>query len=1149
MTSHRELGEPASAVEIARLVEQIREADERLDALLGGEVDSVTAGNGKTFLFQRAQEQLRLSETAHRDAIFAALPAHVALLDGQGVIVSVNAAWKKFAVENGMQGPGHGLGTSYLAVCNQGADCGSAEAAQVARGLRELLAGQSRIFEIEYPCHSPDQERWYSLRAAPMGDGAVSGAVVMHHDITARVRAARDLAALSLETARRERMLNTALSAITDFTYLIDARGRLLFANQGVLDLWGISLEQAIGKDSYDLGYPTLSAGKIQAQIRSVFATGKTVKGEVGYVRPAGPGGFYAYVFSAAFAADGSVDFVVGCTSDITQRRRSELALRESFAEFRTLAAAMPQIVWATTPRREAVYLNAQWMDYTGLSLSEGLGAGWQDAIHPDDRPRAAEAFDRATAGAYSYEARLRRAGGAYRWWLVRAVAVSDDAGAVLKWIGTCTDIDDLKLAEIEVSRTNRELQWQRAELRLVLDLVPAMIWFKDAKGKILRINERGARSFGRSVSELEASSIYDVFPRATAARYREDDGEIIRTGRPILGVVESRTDPDGSEVWTQKDKVPFHDESGAVAGIVVMVIDISERKRDQDALRELNAQLEDRVRRRTAELNLARDDAENANQAKSEFLATMSHEIRTPMSGLLGLLELLALGGLDAEQRSTLAVARESGDALMRIINDILEFSRIEANSLELNLLAGSVTTVVASACRLHAQVASAKNLVLHSRIAPEISPYLSFDPLRLGQILNNFLNNAIKFTAAGHIDIAVELVNRQDDVEELRFTVSDTGIGMTPDQVDRLFQPFMQAAAGTAARFGGTGLGLVISRRLAELMGGTVEVESEAGVGTCLSLRLCFEICDAAGPVRSERTDADALEKLLEGRRAAPTVAAAQADGSLLLIVDDHPTNRMVLMRQAASLGYAAESVADGAQALTAWRSGRFAAVLSDCSMPVMDGYQLARSIREAEWQQAAGRIPIIACTANALPSATDLCLNSGMDDCLLKPASLADLSAVLGRWVPLAGGTEHRSPDAAAPQPVPQPRPGLARGAQGLLDLLLLSEISGGDPLAQAEMLLDFRHVNETDAAALRQAAAGGNFARVTEFSHRIKGSSQMLGASLLGQACARIEAAGAARDAAGLVPAMSSFETELVRLNGYLEMFPTARAQRT
>jgi PAS domain S-box-containing protein len=1129
-----------------RAVEALRQADARVEALLGGARDSVTAANGQTFLLQRAQARLLGRDAAQQQAILTALPAHVVLLDGDGIIVSVNAAWKQFGDDNGLQSARHGLGASYLDACDDGSAAGDAIAVEAADGIRAVLGGQVGTFELEYPCHSPTQERWFSLRVCAPGDASLPGAVVTHHDITPwikqRIEAAGKLTRLSLETERRERMLNTAMSSISDYSYIFDARGRLLFANKTVLALWGVSLEQAIGKDLYDLGYPAESAQRIQAEVQSVFATGNALKGELDYVNPVGVHGIYAYEFTAALGADGGIEFVVGCSSDVTQRRRAELALQESVAEFRTLAAAMSQLVWVTTPQREAIYLNQQWMDYTGLSLGEGLGQGWHRVVHPDDLQRIAHGFEKASGGAFSLEAKLRRADGVYRWWLIRAVAQLDETGAVLKWIGTSTDIDDLKQAEIEVLRTNRELQRQRAELRIVLDLVPAMIWFKDIDGTILRVNERAARSVGRTVTELEGASIAQVFSGALAAQFRAGIAEIVQTGRPIVGVVERHIDPHGCEGWLQRDKVPFFDEDGEVAGIVAMSVDITERKRDQDALRELNAGLEDRVRRRTAELDLARSDAERANRAKSDFLATMSHEIRTPMSGMLGLLELLELGSLDADQHSTLSVARDSGKALMRIIDDILDFSKIEANSLELNLVASSVASVVTNACRLHAQVSASKGLALRTDVSAQISPLLSFDPLRLGQILNNLLSNAIKFTAAGRVDVSVELVGRCGDVQELRFVVRDTGIGMTPAQVGRLFQPFAQAAAETCAQFGGTGLGLVISRRLAELMGGTVEVESELGVGTSVSLRLPFEICQATGPGRSDNADQEALRTLVAGRRAAPSVEAAQAEGSLLLIVDDHPTNRMVLMRQAASLGYAAEVADDGAQALIALRSGRFAAVITDCTMPVMDGYQLAHAIREQEWQAGSdGRIPIVACTANALPSAAERCIGAGMDACLVKPASLADLSALLDRWVPLAGEAR-ASQAAAAPARVAGPR------GQGLLDLVLLAEICGGDQMAQAEMLLEFRRANGSDASALRRAVAAQDFAAIANWSHRIKGSSLMLGATLLADVCARIEAAGAARDAAALGIAMDSFEVESLRLSGYLDMFPNLKRER-
>ena len=1072
-------------------------------------------------------------ELALQGAILDALPANIALLDGEGVIVSVNAAWKRFAQENGMSWTNHGLGANYLDACDWHHDSDPARNAGVAERILAVMRGDADHYLLEYPCHSPTEQRWFLMRVTGLPDG-MRGAVVMHSNITERVLIAQELRALSLRTELRERLLNTALSSITDYTYVIDQQGRLLFANQNVLDLWGVTLDQAVGRNSYDLGYPPELAARVQAQIESVFSTGQRQTDTLAYDSPAGVSGFYEHVFSPALAPDGSVDFVVGSARDITHRKRSELALQENFAEFKTLAAAMPQIVYVTTPQREAIYFNQQWRDYSGMSSADSLGRGWQQAIHPQDAVPAEQAWQRSMAGTYNHEVRMRRADGCYRWWLVRAVSLCDDAGIVLKWIGTFTDIDDLKQAEIGISRVNRELRQQRTELRVLFDLVPASIWFNDIHNTILRVNERGARSVGRSVSEVEGKSIADVYPRKVAAAYLASDREIIRTGTPSLGKIERLVDDLGLETWIQKDKVPFRDESGKVAGIVVISHDITERKRDQDALRELNAELEDRVRRRTAELSLAREEAESANRAKSEFLATMSHEIRTPMGGMLGMLELLGLSGLDAAQRSTLAVARESGGALLRIIDDILDFSRIEADGLELNLVAASVQEVVASACSLHARMASSKNLSVQFVVASGISPLLLFDPLRLGQILNNFLSNAIKFTERGQVEIKVELAGRHDGIEDLRVVVQDTGIGMTPDQVRRLFQPFVQAASDTSSRFGGTGLGLVISRRLAELMGGTVSIDSAPGRGTSLTLLVSFEHCDAQTLPRLPcPTEQRALDLLMAGRREAPSARDAEAEGSLILVVDDHPTNRMVLLRQVASLGYAAEAANDGVEALQAWMTGRFAVVITDCNMPQMNGYELAGAIRRIEAERGLRRVPIVACTANALPAATERCMRVGMDDCLIKPACLADVSEILAQWLPLAPVVRT---NATAPEPAP-PRPGTGNAAP-LIDLSLLAEISGGDPVAQADMLAEFGRVNQLDGAALRQAVARVDFQRAMEFSHRIKGSSLMLGAALLAEASGRVESASVAGDEAGLLEAMHGFETELVRLNLHL-----------
>ncbi|QJW85324.1 hypothetical protein HK414_23895 [Ramlibacter terrae] len=329
-------------------------------------------------------------------------------------------------------------------------------------------------------------------------------------------------------------------------------------------------------------------------------------------------------------------------------------------------------------------------------------------------------------------------------------------------------------------------------------------------------------------------------------------------------------------------------------------------------------------MRERTAELAVARDEAEKANRAKSTFPATMSHEIRTPMTGLLGLMELLDLSHLDNEQRSTLRVARESGEALKAIIDGILDFSKIEANSLELDPAPASLRALVAGIGRLHAPVASSKNVLLTTFVDPTIGDPLRFDALRLGQILNNFVGNAIKFTEQGTITVAAELVQRAGGKELLRVWVRDTGVGIEPDRVDRLFQPFAQAHANTSSRYGGTGLGLFIARRLAELMQGKVELTSRPGMGTTITLTVAFDVCEEGStPERFSEATRERLNDLVAARPPAPTVEQAEAEGTLLLVVDDHPINRMVLMRQVSIPGYAAESAPDGVHALKAGRA----------------------------------------------------------------------------------------------------------------------------------------------------------------------------------------------------------------------------------
>ena len=521
-------------------------------------------------------------------------------------------------------------------------------------------------------------------------------------------------------------------------------------------------------------------------------------------------------------------------------------------------------------------------------------------------------------------------------------------------------------------------------------------------------------------------------------------------------------------------------------------------------------------------ELHDSKETADRASRAKGTFLAVMSHEIRTPLNGVLGMLELLSLTKLNAEQRTTLNVVRESGKSLQRIIDDILDFSKIEAGKLEIASEPASIAQVVESTRNIFAGNASSKGLVLTAAIDEELSPAVMVDPLRLRQILSNFVSNAIKFTFEGTIEIGAEMIERRADTEVIRFTVADRGIGMSPDAQARLFEPFMQGGVATARTYGGTGLGLTICRRLAEMMGGSVDVESELGHGTTMVLTLPVTITD---PAALQPLDLPhPVTRTVLPTRSAPSLEQAEREGTLVLIVDDHPVNRLVLSRQVSMLGYAAECANNGLEALQKWASGRFSLVVTDCNMPEMDGYELARRIRDLESTAAGGRMPIIACTANALRGEAEACFEAGMDDYLAKPVGLAELQSKLSQWRPLP---DDRTAQPA--KPVQQDRDPTA----SIFDRAVIASLTGGGKAEEREVLMAFQSANAEDTLALRQAYARNDFAEVMHASHRISGASRMVGLTALAAACARVEHAARVRDLVGLERDMTRLDRELER----------------
>jgi two-component system, sensor histidine kinase and response regulator len=670
----------------------------------------------------------------------------------------------------------------------------------------------------------------------------------------------------------------------------------------------------------------------------------------------------------------------------------------------------------------------------------------------------------------------------------------------VLVWVGSLRR---------RVKDQTHEIEERGRFLRQVIDIAPNLIFVKDTEGRFTLANRALAQAY-QTTSEAMIGKTVEEISGATndAMSGHQDDREVIATLQEKYIPEESHVDASGTRRWVQITKRPILDTGGKAVGVLGVINDITQRKYDEQRLIQ------------------ARMAAEAANRAKSEFLANMSHEIRTPLNGVIGMLDLLDTHALDPEQRSMLDTARSSADALLTLINDVLDFSKIEAGKLALEQIDFELASLVEEVATLFSREAHSKGLELSCLIHRDVPAVVRGDPTRLRQILANLVSNAVKFTAHGEVFVSLRVAPNDavkgEDVFTLVAEIRDTGIGMSQEAMGRLFQAFTQADSSTTRRYGGTGLGLTIAKRLVEAMQGTLQVSSKIGEGSTFTVTLpltAAERTTAAPPTvlrglkalivddnptnrlilehylsaaRMKHVSADSGLAGLEAARSAAKsgapfdvilvdyqmpemdglgfIANLRADpliansacvmlsslgdrgglpntegvaawlgkplrqaallrilasivdhtsgtpqlvgkrtgeqltfpGARVLLAEDHEVNQMVALRVLSAFGIAAELAVNGEEALKLAKAQHFDAILMDCQMPVMDGYEASQAIREWERTTDGKHIPIIAMTANALSGDRARCLAAGMDDHIAKPFRREALGATLAKWI---------------------------------------------------------------------------------------------------------------------------------------------------
>ncbi|MCL4757476.1 MAG: PAS domain S-box protein [Rhodocyclaceae bacterium] len=778
-----------------------------------------------------------------------------------------------------------------------------------------------------------------------------------------------------------------------------------------------------------------------------------------------------------------------GFITDITERKKQEARLSE---------LAMENDAILNNARVGIVHLRDRKIHTCNPSFARLYGYTRAELIGESTRVLYARAEDweslgteayriMAMASEFSTEAEFRRKDGSTFWGAVTGTAIDlENPQADAIW--TLIDISDRIRSAQEAQR-----------LMQAIEQSPVSIILTDVEGSIYYVNPRFTEVTGYTPAEVIGQNPRILQSGNTPPATYEALWSTLLEKRMWEGTLQNRR-KNGELFWETAWISPLLDENGEINGFVAVKEDITEKKRTDEELAQYRLHLEELVEARTAELQHALVAAQKADQAKDAFLATVGHELRTPLSAVIGLSEIARGVCKDSALLSYFDKINGAGLTLKHLIDDLLDLSKIVAGHLEFEHIPFSLRGLLERTQSLMLARAASKGLAMHEFVDDALPDVLIGDPLRVEQILLNLLSNAIKFTDAGEIDVRIELLAEDAQRIGLLITVRDTGIGMTPEEMERVFEPFSQADASMSRRYGGSGLGLAISTRLSQMMGGRITVSSQKNQGSAFKVELWLE-----------RGKSESEAAANEGAKGVQLPAGYR--GVHLLLVEDQPLNQEIVEGMLAAIGITPDKAGNGQEGLErlAERGARaYDLVLMDVQMPVLDGLSATRQLRNWPGFEA---LPVIAMTAHTMRHEVEDCLAAGMNDHIGKPFDSTAFYAALARWLPR---TKQRPAEAPAEVATPEQNAHPARPDPGPLSIPGLDAEPaiarfGGRSERYRHWLRVFLAEGPATLAQIRLALDQGSPDEARKTAHAFKGRVGMLGMTSLHPLASELEAA--------------------------------------